>query len=375
MKVLFIQHHPAPYRDPVLLKLKQENIEFDVVNLYETDSGHAEWNYCMSEDKVKCIRLPFIGDLHYGLLKLIHRYDVIYIPGWYPLFMLFFLRVCILLRKKVIFSCDTIRKKHDLKHKYIYQLVKQCHAFYVPGNMTERFLVESLGVDKSRVFQGSYMLDETFWSNAVKQRNVDSIRNKMGIGNNFDGYIELRYEKMGGVVLFVGNFVKNRNIPLLLNAFSNVLKNNPCLRLIIIGSGTCYMDIIKKFKEEHPLNFIHLEKVSFYDLADYYAIADCYVHPGKEPYSLATVQAVLSGIPVIANSEVGCVLDYIEDGNNGMIVESDENQLTLAIQKVFEDYVFYKKKAETLAKYYLINRNVDFAVTQLKRCIYKALQG
>ncbi len=33
MKVLFIQNHPAPYRDPILLRLKQENIEFDVANV------------------------------------------------------------------------------------------------------------------------------------------------------------------------------------------------------------------------------------------------------------------------------------------------------------------------------------------------------
>lgn len=26
MNVLFIQHHPSPYRDPVLLRLKQENV-------------------------------------------------------------------------------------------------------------------------------------------------------------------------------------------------------------------------------------------------------------------------------------------------------------------------------------------------------------
>lgn len=178
----------------------------------------------------------------------------------------------------------------------------------------------------------------------------------------------------GGVFLFVGNFVQNRNIPLLLEAFSNALKSDPCLKLIIIGTGSCYMKVVKKFREEHPLNFIHLEKVSFDDLADYYAISDCYIHPGKEPYSLATVQAVVSGIPVIANSDVGCTLDYIKDGENGLIVESDVSKLTLAIQKVLVDYAYMKENAEKLAQYYLMNRNVDFAARQLKLCIDKARQ-
>ena len=56
----------------------------------------------------------------------------------------------------------------------------------------------------------------------------------------------------------------------------------------------------------------HLDKEL---LADYYANADVFVHPNpKEPFGIAPLEAMASGVPVVAPNSGG-ILSYATDEN------------------------------------------------------------
>ena len=88
------------------------------------------------------------------------------------------------------------------------------------------------------------------------------------------------------------------------------------LRVIVIGDGPEY---IKADAAKNTLdNLLLIKSVEFDELHRYYALADAYIHPGSEPFSLAFVEAAIAGIPLISTHDVGASSDYLIDGYNGI---------------------------------------------------------
>lgn len=356
---LIISMHPAPYRNPVFSVLEKK-VVVDFLNLYETDKGHTEWEYEKACQTVKYKKFPIIGDVHFGLNKIVQNYETILIPGWFPITLLSLLRYCLRKNKKIVFSCDTVSCSTNLFHKYIFSLLRKCHSFFVPGKRTKEFLENKVGISYQKIFQGSYMIDETDWNNKVK--GLSSLRqenrNKLNISE--DDF----------VLLFVGKFVKNRDIPLLLKSVKRARSVNDKIKCIVIGNGAFYKENMLECIKNDEGVFIYYEKVSYEELSKFYSISDCYIHPGDEPYSLATVQAVTAGLPVISHENVGCLADYVIDGNNGIIIkEKDSSQFCNAILNVFANKQKYSKNAEIACNHYLKERNIKYAVEQLEKAL------
>lgn len=355
-KNLIISMHPAPYRDPVISKI-MSTLCFcvgggvGILYLYNSDPGHTEWNWSTRKVSVFCKKFPVVGNVHFGLIHMVKKYEKVLIPGWSPLSCLFLLFYMGISGREFVFSCDTIFFRNDIFHRIIYYFVKKAAAFYVPGKRTKSALVEQLGIQPDKIFEGSYMIDETGWVNRVNEQK------KM-------------LEKDNGIfyLLFVGKFVQTRDIPLLLEVVKRVRKEDSHVKLILIGCGDFYNDEVKAFISSDLDGIIYKEQVSYDKLSRYYAMADCYVHPGAEPYSLATVQASVSGIPVVSNYNVGAVDDYVESGRNGIILNSkNPGNFSQAILYVLKNYNFFSANAKDIATERLKNRNIDFAVSELEK--------
>lgn len=227
-KVLSVLMHSAPYRDPVVndFLLKKKQYEIDIVYLYgDGVLCHPEWDIkhknfeVIPHRKITVLNKSF--DCHYGLLKRIKNYDVIFINGYFPIVNLFLLMKCKLLHKKIIFSCDTIYFKHDLLHKFIYRYVKHSSSFFVPGKRTKNALIRDLGIDESRIFCGSYLCDSKEWEHKVSK---------------FSQHNESKKFKL----LFVGKLREIRNIPLLMNVVAEAIKIDNDVELTFVGNGNCY---------------------------------------------------------------------------------------------------------------------------------------
>lgn len=360
-RILIISMHPAPYRNPVYEILK-ETMNVDICYLYSKDNGHKEWNYKQESINLKIKHFPIIKDVHFGLSKIVKSYNTILIPAWYPISLLFIMRKALKKHKRVIFSCDTITCKNDLFHKYIFHLIKQCSAFFVPGNSSASFLKEIVGIPNDKIFQGSYMIDESKWNSDVQyyKKDREKLRNSLGI------------KEKDFILLFVGKFVKNRDIPLLLSSIRKIREQYENIKCLIIGDGTFYKEELLNYMNSDTDGIIYKSQVSYAELSLYYSIADAYIHPGNEPYSLATVQGVIAELPVISYKDVGCLTDYVINGKNGFVIEQkDTNIFAQKIEEVYQNYNYFKNNSKKSAQYYINNRDIDFAVNQLKLALNK----
>jgi len=128
------------------------------------------------------------------------------------------------------------------------------------------------------------------------------------------------------VALFVGRHVKEKGLGYLLDAFRQIVSDvEPTPYLVLVGDGNRH-DVLREQAAD-------LETVLFPGYVDndrlppYYGLADVFVLPSiltedfREPWGLVINEAMGSGTPVIASSEVGAAAaGVVRDCENGYIV-------------------------------------------------------
>lgn len=88
---------------------------------------------------------------------------------------------------------------------------------------------------------------------------------------------------------------------------------------------------------------------------------------------MALSQAAFAGIPIISSNLVGAVDDYVKDGFNGIIVNSDSvNDFVNAVFTIKENKVFLEN-AKKIAKEYVSLRSVEWGCSQLECALKVAL--
>jgi glycosyltransferase involved in cell wall biosynthesis len=72
------------------------------------------------------------------------------------------------------------------------------------------------------------------------------------------------------------------------------------------------------------------------ELPAYYAAADVFVFPTlDDPFGIALLEAAASGLALIASEHAGATVDFVEDGESGLVFDPhDEHALAELIAKV-----------------------------------------
>lgn len=120
------------------------------------------------------------------------------------------------------------------------------------------------------------------------------------------------------LIAHVGRMIPERDQLTLLQAFGDLKKAVPSVRLVMIGEGPCRDDLKVHAKAnglEDVITFIGNSK----DIGDYLQAADIYVNPTlDEGFGIAVVEAMLSGIPVIL-SDRGAHPELMVQGQSGFL--------------------------------------------------------
>jgi len=149
---------------------------------------------------------------------------------------------------------------------------------------------------------------------------------------------QLRIPAQAPVVLFVGRLTRDKGIPELVKAFSQLEEQFPELRLVLAG---CFEDgdplpvDIRRAVEVHP-RVIFAGAVQNIDI--YYAMADVVVLPShREGLPTVVLEAQAAGKPVIGASATG-IVDVVRHEETGLLFPiGDVAALSAAMARLITD--------------------------------------
>ncbi|REJ77689.1 MAG: glycosyltransferase family 1 protein [Acidobacteria bacterium] len=148
------------------------------------------------------------------------------------------------------------------------------------------------------------------------------------------------------VLLYAGRISPEKNIGLLAETMKLLSKDEESdFRLLVAGAGP-QEDWLRSQAEKHMPGRIkllgHLDKDT---LAGYYANADVFMHPNpKEPFGIAPLEAMASGVPVVVPN-AGGLLFYATDENT-WLREPEPGAFADAVREIISDPGLRRKKVE-----------------------------
>ncbi|OHA19736.1 MAG: hypothetical protein A2836_00215 [Candidatus Taylorbacteria bacterium RIFCSPHIGHO2_01_FULL_45_63] len=157
--------------------------------------------------------------------------------------------------------------------------------------------------------------------------------------NNRGEHLKERYHlPQKPILLFVGRLDPEKKLEVLLNALPIALRDVD-MHTVIVGRGNRGSQL--KAMAESLGIADHVTFTGFLadeDLPSMYMIADCFVMPGNaELQSIATMEAMASGLPIIA-ARAMALPELVHDGENGYLFsEGDHQNLAEKIVALLKD--------------------------------------
>lgn len=190
-------------------------------------------------------------------------------------------------------------------------------------NLEDRILVCPRGVDAEHF--------------SPQRRSPEVRRELLRLGNASEG---------STILLYAGRLSPEKNVGLLIDLMKILAKDEfRDFRLLLAGDGP-KRKWLKKQAEEYARGKVaflgHLEKEK---LASYYANADIFVHPNpKEPFGIAPLEAMASGVPTVAPN-AGGILSYATT-DNAWLVEPSGGAFATAVREIVNNAELRNTKVE-----------------------------
>jgi len=154
-------------------------------------------------------------------------------------------------------------------------------------------------------------------------------------------------------ILFVGRLVERKGVAFLIDAFQNLCRSSD-VRLVIVGDGPERRALEQRARSrgiEGEVRFVG--QVEADRLKEWYRASDIFVLPAvfdskgdTEGLGVVLLEALSHGKAVIA-SRVGGIVDIVEDGKTGLLVEEkDATALARAIERLLSDHELYRHIVE-----------------------------
>jgi len=154
-------------------------------------------------------------------------------------------------------------------------------------------------------------------------------------------------KKKKHILLYVGRVVKEKNLEFLFPVLDKVKKVYPDTMLVIVGGGPELEPLQKKATElKLSKNICFTGYQNRDDLAYFYKLADVFVFPSvTETQGLVTIEAMMTGLPVVAIGEMGTV-DVMQGNNGGFMVKNDVSEFSEKVIELLSNKELHKQKCE-----------------------------
>jgi len=137
------------------------------------------------------------------------------------------------------------------------------------------------------------------------------------------------------LLLYVGRMAVEKNVELVLDAFSDVFRDYPEVRLLLIGGGP-HLDALRRYAAELPGadHIIFAGPMAHDELTPVYAAADLFVFGSTtETQGLVMAEARAAGTPCVV-ARGGGAGETVVDGEDGLLVEPNREAFASAIKTV-----------------------------------------
>ncbi len=149
------------------------------------------------------------------------------------------------------------------------------------------------------------------------------------------------------LLLYAGRLVPEKNTGLLLETLEALVASSDGrdYRLLLAGSGIEQPTLEREAERRLPGRVTFLGHIADREhMARLYANVDLFVHPNpREPFGIAPLEAMASGLPVVAPNSGG-VLTYATE-ENAWIVPADAGSFSAAVQDALRDPEVRQRKA------------------------------
>jgi glycogen(starch) synthase len=228
--------------------------------------------------------------------------------------------------------------------------------------------LESLGYPKEKINVVYNGIDaEKYSLKNVNWKLVEKLRERY----------KIKDEK---VIFFIGRLTWVKGVANLIRAMPEVLKSFPNVKLVILGKGESYTDLIQ-LKQSLGIGDkveIRSEWVSEEERIAHYAMADVCVFPSiSEPFGIVSLEAMSMEKPVVvgARGVSGLREQVIPNGENRCGVHingEDPNDIAWGIKVVLENFEEAKKWGENGRKRVLENFTIEKTAKETLK-IYESL--
>ena len=170
--------------------------------------------------------------------------------------------------------------------------------------------------------------------------------------------------------LFVGRIARDKGINELIGAFTKLYKDNPNIRLYLVGASEDHLDPISKESKDAIESCQDIQAVGHLEGTDflaYYAAADCYVSPSyREGFPNTVLEAGAMELPCIV-TDINGSREIITDGYNGLIVPPKDEK---ALYGAMKDLLYDSSKRQALASASRGRVAERFEQGFVRKCLY-----
>lgn len=324
MNILWIFNHPAPYKIKFFNELgKKTNLQVIFERNKEGDRNdifYSEKIYNFKVHVSKSIKIGPIDNYTRDPIKFLKKnaYDIVVINGWRTLTEQKTIKYCRKHNIPYIFAINggiIPEKESNIKKKIKTKYISGASLYLSPDANSNKYLAYyGANEDSIVTFPYSNIMEREILKKPLTEKEVATLRKKLDLG---------------GDKIFVssGQFIERKNYLKLIDIWADVPEN---YYLYITGEGP----LKKKYEEEIAnlgLKNVKLMKfLSHPDLFNLYDACDAFVFISKEDiYGHVVLEALSQGLPVIGSSRVNALTKLVKSGENGQIVDINDDQSIL----------------------------------------------
>ena len=275
-------------------------------------------------------------------------------------------------------SALTIAKKKHIPILFTYHTIYEQYLHYIPApQLITRPITKKIVLSFCKNVDG-IIVPSIYIKDYLHQNNIETHIEKIPSGilpifikNQIYTCIKKTFN-----LLTVSRFVKEKNIPYLINLFAKLHKDNQHFTFTLIGYGSEYENLKKYAYKKCKLpttamKFVH--KPNKIEIADLYYESDLFLFSStSDTQGLVLAEAMGSGCPVVSLDGPG-QRDIIKNGKNGFLCESAQ-QMIEKIQTIAQNVQLHKimqRQALKTAQLYHPKATTEQLISFYKKILQK----